>query len=130
MVSRRANAVLNENPELFAFLPSINFGYLYYSTPSNSTGGILIIALLTGSFIYNYSKGSPDEIGTGIFWTYIVSYTVWIFSYILSIRDLLVKRQSLDAIMAILLFISIGFLFVGVSHIALKLLTKGYDQEF
>jgi len=107
-----------------------DFGYLYYSTLSNSAGVIFIIALLTGSFIYNYSKGSPDEVGTGVFWTYIFSYIIWLFSYLISIRDLLAKRQSLDTVMAILLFISIGFLFVGISHIMLKSLTKGYDHEF
>jgi hypothetical protein len=130
MVSRRANAVLDRNPSLFSFLPAINFGYLYYTSPSEILGFLSILSLAMGAFIYNYSRGSPDEVPTWILTTYVISFAGWVGTYLLSLYELFKSSKDLNRMVVVLLFITIGFLFVGISHIILKFTAEGYEHEY
>lgn len=130
MVSRRANAVLDRNPSLFSFLPGINFGYLYYTSPSELLGFLSILSLAVGAFIYNYSRGTPDEVPGWILTTYVISFAGWVGTYLLSLYELLKFSEPPDRMIVILLFITIGFLFVAISHIILKFTTEGYEHEY
>jgi len=130
MVSRRANAVLDRNPSLFSFLPGINFGYLYHTSPSEFLGFLSLLSLAVGAFIYNYSKGSPDDVPTWILIIYVTSFAGWVGTYLLSLYELYNLSGPPNRLTTVLLFITIGFLFVGVSHILLKFGTKGYEHEY
>ena len=130
MVSRRANAILERNPNLFSFLPAINFGYLYYTSSSELLGLLSVLSLVVGVFIYNYSRGSADKVPTLILIIYVISFAGWVGTYLLSLYGLLKFPESPDKVAIILLFITIGFLFVGVSHIILRFTTEGYEHEY
>lgn len=131
MSARDAKLLLEESTGLFVFLPPVNFGYLFLNSSNSmliAIGGV--ISLFCSSFIYNYATGYPEESPKYMIVLFGISLVLWLLTLGYTVFRMFEYAESNQSIAVALLLLTVGFVFLLITHYIIGATTEGYDQNY
>lgn len=131
MSIRDAKILVEDSTGLFAFLPAVNYFYLFNQDSSNIIYIMgVAVGLLASAFAYNYSTGSPDKSPVWIQIIFLLVILGWGILFISSVCLLYPYLNSDRPVPGILFFVSSSFASLLITHIVIDVATEGYTQDY